>query len=345
MTQTFPQTEWEQKPPADLGFDPEKLVAVEAWYLESSGGVPCRVAIARHGHLTAEWGLDVDPRRQQRQASAAKSFYSCLLGIAVAEGKLKSPDEKVIDHYPEMMDVAEDEGPKPGRYAFEKDRDITFRQLICNTSGYMKPGEEPGTIFHYQTYGMNILTHALASIYGLYDSADPDRLPGCGKLLEDKIRNPIGASWSYTYTNFQLQPKARLNIFGNYLQMQATAYDLLRAGHLWLNGGVWDGVQVVPGAYLKEATVTNPDILAHEPEENWKYGHGFWVNDHGKLWPDLPRDTFAASGAGAKHTWVCPSLDLVVVQNPGPWEGFKEEKARTCFQNESFVRITDAIRS
>jgi len=62
-----------------------------------------------------------------------------------------------VDYYPEMMDIAEDEGPKPGRYAFEKDWDITFRQLICNTSGYMKPGEEPGKVFHYQTFGMNIL--------------------------------------------------------------------------------------------------------------------------------------------------------------------------------------------
>ena len=71
------------------------------------------------------------------------------------------------------MDVPEGTGPKPGRYAFEKDRDLTFRQLICNVSGYMKPGEEPGKVFNYQTFGMNILCHAIATAYGMYDSRDP----------------------------------------------------------------------------------------------------------------------------------------------------------------------------
>ena len=35
-------------------------------------------------------------------------------------------------------------------------------------------------------------------------------------------------------------------------------------------------------------------------------------------------DSFAASGAGSQHIWVCPSLDLVVAQSPGPWEDQKE---------------------
>ena len=246
-----------------------------------------------------------------------------------------------------MMDVPEDGGPKPGRYAFEKDRDITFRQLICNVSGYMKPDEEPGKVFHYQTYGMNIITHALAKLHGLYDVDDPDRLPGCGKLLEDKIRDPIGAAWGYEYSNFKLRSAARLNIFGYYLQIYTDAYDLLRAGHFWLNKGNWNGTQVVPVSYLEEATRTNPFILENEPEENWKYGHGFWVNDHGKQWPDVPRDSFAASGAGCKHTWVCPSLGLVVVQNPGLWDQFGGKDAgdrHAPTQNEVLRRIVEAVQ-
>jgi hypothetical protein len=38
------------------------------------------------------------------------------------------------------------------------------------------------------------------------------------------------------------------------------------------------------------------------------------------MWPDLPRDSFAACGAGGQHIWVCPSLELVVVQSPGLWK-------------------------
>lgn len=153
----FPGKEWESRSPGDIGFSPDKLAAVEVWLKDIADGASFRVVITRYGYMVAEWGQGIDIHQRRNQSSATKSYYSCILGIAVAEGMLPSPDAKIIDYYPEMMDIGKEEGPKPGRYAFEKDRDITFRQLICNTSGYMKPGEEPGKVFHYQTFGMNIL--------------------------------------------------------------------------------------------------------------------------------------------------------------------------------------------
>lgn len=344
MSQTFPKAEWETRSPDELGFDTDKLDAVRTWLQEQASDKNYQIGIARYGYLTAEWIQGVEPGKRLSQASAAKSYYSSLLGIIVAEGKLPSPDARVVDYYPEMMDVGEQEGPKPGRYAFEKDRDITFRQLICNVSGYMKPGEEPGKVFHYQTYGMNIFTHAMAKIYGYYDVNNPEGLPGCGRLLEEKLRDPIQGTWTHTYSNFNLWESAKLNIFGYYTQVQTSLQDQLRVGHLWLNYGNWNGTQIIPESYLKEATVTNTFILENEPEENWKYGHGFWCNDHGKQWPDAPRDSFAASGAGAKHIWMCPRLGLIITQNPGLWDQFKEENKKTASQNEVIARILDTIK-
>ena len=133
-------------------------------------------------------------------------------------------DDLVADYYPEMMDVPAGTGPKEGRFAREKDRGITFRQLISNTSGYLKPGEEPGQVFHYQTYGMCILCHAIATRYGYYDSAEPGRLGG----------------------------------FGNTTQLLLGARDMARLGLLWLRGGGWAGRPVVPEAWMREATRVAP---------------------------------------------------------------------------------------
>ena len=44
----------------------------------------------------------------------------------------------------EMIEVREGQGPKTGRHAFSKDKNVTSRQLIANTSGYMKPKEKSG---------------------------------------------------------------------------------------------------------------------------------------------------------------------------------------------------------
>jgi CubicO group peptidase (beta-lactamase class C family) len=323
-TPTFPDSEWSRATPDEAGFDPERLERAERWLSDNGNQRPYRVVIVRGGRVIAEWYKGVGREEQLRLASAAKSVFSCLLAIAIDEGKIPSADAKLIDFYPEAMDVPAGEGPKPGRHVFEKDHDITFRQLISNTSGYMKPGELPGTVFHYQTYGMNVLTHAIAKTYGLYDTSDPEDSPGFKQLVDEKLRFPIGANWGYYMANFDLHPRARIQIFGYYDGIKSSALDMARLGWLWCNGGRWQDNQVIPEGWLQEATRVAPDIASNCPKEQWKYGYAFWTNDHGQLWPSLPQDAFAASGAGSQHIWVCPSLDLVVVQSPGLWQDQEE---------------------
>ena len=351
----YPDAQWESMPSSEAGFDSLKLDDAKCWLDKCVGDGRYRVVIIRGGHLIVEWNhgfgrgkrfslssavKDIFPRvlrsfgggalakgneafgreKQLSLASAAKSIFSCILGIAIEEGKIQSADDKVIEYYPEAFNVQEGEGPKPGRHAFNKDRKITFRQLISNTSGYMKPGEEPGKVFHYQTFGMNILTHAIAKTYGMYNISDPEGSPGLKSLIDEKIRIPIGTAWSYQLMNFNLHAKARINIFGYYDGITATALDMARLGWLWCNRGRWKDKQLVPEEWMREATKTAPEITANCPKKQWKYGYGFWTNDYGQLWPSLPRDSFASSGAGNQHIWVCPSLELVVVQSPGLWK-------------------------
>ena len=344
MERNAPGAEWESRAPAELGMSEDELGKVNSWLHESAAGEPYRALVVRHGYIVAEWNHGMSADEQIRQASAGKSLYSCLLGIAVSEGMIPSLDARVADFYPEMMDVGEGEGPKVGRFAFAKDIDITFRQLMGNTSGYMKPGEEPGKHFHYQTFGMNLITNSLATIYGVYDSANPDRFPGCGILVEQKLRDPIGGTWDYGYGDFEHPPGAKKNIFGHSLSILSTARDAARMAQLWINGGNWNGVQVVPTDYLNKATATNPDILANESEDRWRYGMGFWVNDHGKQWPKLPRDSFAAWGGGARHIWASPELNIVVVLNPAPWANVRWEMERLEREEDTISRIVSTIR-
>ena len=318
----FPKTDWERVSPDEAGMDPGKLLEAERLLgdrAERSGESRYRVVIARGGRLAAEWNRGVESHERLRMASATKSIFSSVLGIAIQDGGIESADSRLVDYFPEAMDVPEGTGPKLGRHVFPKDREITLRQLISNTSGYMKPGEEPGKVFHYQTFGMNVLIHATAKPYGLYEVNSPDETR-YSQLIDDWLRKPIGADWGYYTMNFEHAPEARTNIFGYYTGVAATALDMARLGLLWLNWGRWENRQVVPEGWLREATKTASNIVESCPKEQWRYGYGFWTNDHGQDAPGLPRDSFAAVGAGYQHIWVCPSLSLVVVQSPGLWE-------------------------
>ncbi|NIR00537.1 MAG: serine hydrolase, partial [Gemmatimonadales bacterium] len=83
----------------------------------------------------AEWQAGIESDRRVEIASARKSVSSCLLGIAIGEGKIPSADAFVRDYYPEMLAVPEGTGPKANRSNKPEDAQITFRHLITNTSG------------------------------------------------------------------------------------------------------------------------------------------------------------------------------------------------------------------
>ena len=316
---SFPQDQWETASPEAVGLDPDRLPAIKTWLDERVDDRKYRFALVKSGQLAVEWNHRVERDETLATASTWKSMLSNVLGIAVAEGKLPSADAAVYDYWPEYMDVPEGTGPKDGRYAFAKDRPITFRQLISNSSGYMKPGEEPGTVFHYQSWGMNILSHALAHLYGYYDAADPEGSAGCMQLFRDKLSDPIGAAWEFGTGAMELHPQARQNIFGYGTRISTTALDLARAGWLWCNYGRWQDAQIVPEAWLHESTRVAPHIKERCPEKDWLYGNGFWSNSEGVLWPDLPRDGFHSWGAGGHYAAVFPSQELVIVQNPDPF--------------------------
>ena len=113
----FPDKEWTERPASELGFSQDKLDAASKWLRDNSGDKNYRVVVVRDGCIAAEWQKGIGVDKQFGMASAAKSIFSSVLGIVVAEGKLPSADARVIDYYPEMMDVREGEGPKPGRFA------------------------------------------------------------------------------------------------------------------------------------------------------------------------------------------------------------------------------------
>lgn len=313
----FPDTDWERVEPEDAGLDPAGLRAAERWQRERLGDDPSRIVVVRGGRIAFEASSGMDADERVRIASAAKSVYSSVLGIAIEEGVIPSADAKVVDVFPQMMDVPEGQGPKPGRFARPKDRGITFRQLIGNTSGYLKPDEEPGERFHYQTFGMNILTHAVAAAYGLYDPAEPEGSPGLGRLIDERIAGPIGADLDYTLTNFPGVDSPALGVFGYYCQVLTNARDAARLGWLWCNAGRWGDRQVIPEAWMREAVSVSREIREHESRGQWQYGLGFWTNEAGELWPELPTDGFAALGAGGHTIVVFPSLELVVATIPG----------------------------
>ncbi len=317
----FPGDDWLESPPEELGFNLKKLEKAARFLADNADEAGWHVTVIRNGHLVFDRGGGIDPHIPRGMASLGKSVFVSMLGIAIADGKIKSAADKLTDYYPEIRGAAGEFGPYPsgGRFFSDDDEGVTLRHLATHTGGFMRPDEPPGSKFTYDTFGMACLMHAISKQYGFYDSDKPDPSRGDGTLIEEKMRDPIGAGWTWQYTNFPNHPpQAKLNLFSNYITLHMTPRrDMARLGLLWLANGKWGDNQIIPENWHRQSIRVAREVRTGAPEDEWAYGQGFWVNEYGKLWPDLPRDSYMAAGFPNHKLWMCPSLSLVVAISPG----------------------------
>jgi CubicO group peptidase (beta-lactamase class C family) len=81
--------------------------------------------------------------------------------------------------------------------------------------------------------------------------------------------------------------------------------ELAKLGFLYLNGGRWDGRQVIPAGYVAASTRPHSTPPPDGPGES--YGYQWWVTSQGG------HPSFRAVGYGGQLIEVVPDLDLVVV--------------------------------
>ena len=90
--------------------------------------------------------------------------------------------------------------------------------------------------------------------------------------------------------------------------LRLPARDLAKLGYLYLNGGNWDGQQLIPADYVQAAT----SPYGSSPNLSMGYGWHWWVAVEGG------HRTFSARGDGGQFIYVVPDLDLVTVVTGDP---------------------------
>lgn len=288
--------------PAALGVDAGGVHAfLDA--LEAAPRIaPHSLMIVRHGRVvTAGWWAPYAPGRLHLLYSLSKSFTSTAAGLAVADGLLRL-DDTVVSYFPEFdADITD-----PGSRA------MLVRHVASMASGHLTetvhrasdldpgnlvrgflllpPDRAPGTVFAYN----QPTTYTLGSIV--------QRLTGetLTEYLRPRILDPLGVgetAW--------LQSPAGRDLA--YSGMYATTDAIARLGLLHLNGGRWNGEQLLPASWVAEATrahVANDDGTPGSAASDWRQGYGFqfWMSRHG----------YRGDGAYGQFCLVLPEYDAVI---------------------------------
>ncbi|MFI0816368.1 serine hydrolase domain-containing protein [Streptomyces sp. NPDC021098] len=271
--------------------------------LEAAPGIePHSLMIVRHGQLVASgWWAPYTPDRPHLLYSISKSFTSTAAGFAVAEG-LMSLDDPVLSYFPEfdgditdprsramlvrhVAAMASGHLTDAREQAFTRDRDEPVRGFLLTP-----PDRDPGTVFAYNQPA----TYSLAAIV--------QRVTGQSLIdyLRPRLFDPLGigeTAW------LQRPPGRDLGFSGMY----ATTDALARLGLLYLGNGMWEGRQLLPAAWVAEATrarISNADGTAEGAASDWQQGYGFqfWRSRHG----------YRGDGAYGQFCLVLPDHDAVI---------------------------------
>ena len=303
MAQTVPSAEWAHPSPQASGWSASKLAEAKAF---ADGHDISAVMVVQHGKVVAEWGNTDKP---MELACIRKSLLDALIGIAVAQHK--------IDPGTTLQQADIDDKP-PSLSAQEKQ--ATIRMLLEARSGIYHPAlyetkamaaarperfsHAPGTFWYYNNWDFN----ALGTIYekaigiSIYDA------------FENQIARKIGMQ--------DYDPRAQHKFFGAASIHPAYTFrmstrDLARFALLFLDGGRWNGEQIIPESWVRESTTPHSDA-----DHGLGYGYLWWTGDAASPAPKnvgenvfhLPAGCYFAWGAGGQYAFVVPHDDLVIVE-------------------------------
>jgi CubicO group peptidase (beta-lactamase class C family) len=273
--------------------------------------------------------------------SVAKSYVSTLIGLAVADGAIKSLDDKVTDYLPEMKGTGYD-GPtvrdllrmRSGvdwleMYQFGSDTQLTkvhdnslvaYRYRWCDYAAKeSKAGPNaPNAMFNYATLDTSVLGCILEKAVGKTGS----------EYMSEKLWKPAGME-SDAYWIMDGPDSVGREFFGAGLAV--TARDHARFGLMFLNGGMANGKQVVPADWVRQATVPDEGYEPVAPGEPLGYQYQWWTF--------AGSDAYAAMGLHHQFIYIDPTNDLVIVKITHSAEPVGRDKENL----ELFAQITKRL--
>ena len=262
------------------------------------------VMVVRHGHVVAEgWWAPYRAEAKHMLYSLSKSFTSSAVGFAVTEGRLKVT-APVIHFFPD--DLPEKVGEN---LAALRVKDLLTMSVghAQDSTGHIREGEnwvraflalpiehQPGTVFLYNSGATYMLS---AIVQKLTNQKVVD-------YLTPRLFAPLGI----TEMTWETCPRG-INTGGWGLSLRTES--LAKFGQLYLSRGAWGQKQVLPAAWVEEATtfkIQQPaqDLERMKRQSDWHQGYcyQFWRCRH---------NGFRGDGAFGQFTVVLPEQDAVVV--------------------------------
>lgn len=246
--------------------------------------------------------------------SVSKSFLSTLIGIAVAEGHIKSLEQPVEEYASELTDSGyggvriKDVLQMSSGVAFNEDyadfwsdinrwgRAFAWGSSQDAFAATLVREHQPGTYHHY----VSIDTHVLGMVL----------TAATGRTITDyateKLWTPLGMEHDSYWLTDDYGTEMALG------GLNTTVRSCAKLGSLVAHGGNWRGRQIVPEAWVKASTTPDAPHLVPGRRANSAhdlgYGYQWWI-------PESEEGEFLAVGVYNQFIYINPTHNTVIVKH------------------------------
>lgn len=287
------------------GFSQTQLDALTQYLetnLETTG-----LMILQDGKVLYEYG---DVAEVSYLASCRKSVLAMLYGKHVESGTIR------LDETLDELGIDDNDGLLPIEKTATVDHIITARSGVFHrpaNGGYdednvlARGSVAPGEYWLYNNWDFNVAGHILKQKTGnsVYEE------------LETQLAIPLGfQDWNIRKQKLTNRPsRSRYPAYHMYLSTR----DMAKIGQLMLNGGEWNGEQLISEDWLEKITTTvTPTETVNErrglPQDHpvqFSYSYMWWMVENMYGLPEL-EGAYSATGWGGQFITVIPKLNMVI---------------------------------
>lgn len=276
------------------------------------------VLVSRHGRLIYEQYFDEGGAAALRNTrSATKTVTGILIGAAVDRGFLTAQSH-VLNYFPDRQPL---QNPDPRKAEITVEDFLTMSSMLeCDDENSFSRGNEERMylVEDWVRFTLDLPIKGFPdwqpkparSPYGRawsYCTAGPVTL---GAVLERATKTSVPAFAQSTVfgplaitAKWQSQPLGTAMTGGG---LELTSRDLLKFGQLYLDGGRWEGRQVISRDWVRRSVAPHANA-----REDTDYGYLWWLQTFhvGKQ----PVKTWGMYGTGGNKLYVLPDQDAIVV--------------------------------
>lgn len=244
--------------------------------------------------------------------SMSKSFTASLIGMAIDDGYIEGVDQPITDFVPELSAAGFDAvrihdllNMTSGSNYVENDNPfgehVTFNFTDQLEREILSLGmeREPGTLWRYKSGDNALLALALSRALGEETITD---------YVQRRLWTPLGmqddAIWTIDHEGDGLEK--------SWCCLAASVRDFAKLGRLYLNGGAWNGQQLLSSEWIEQSTQVGQVPAGVWPQEYvqigwWNYGYQWWL-------ASKEAGDYFALGKNGQFLYVNPEKDLTIVR-------------------------------